>query len=201
MVKDACISRKGIFIIAMIGSLVAFVGNQVRVSNQAFESAFISMAQTAAQSAAIATNTMTSTRTTPTGVFQSREDRERAILRELTELTDGDKVIECPDLLVPFYNRVVYPEQRNTTGEGYIEDQKIPRIIHVSHKSRCMPPDMIDVFDEYKKRLPNYSIFFHDDDAVDRLFYDRDWSASFPHLTDTLKCAKPGAMTIDIWRT
>jgi len=46
--------------------------------------------------------------------------------------------------------------------------------------------------------MPGYSIFFHDDDAVDRLL-NQDWP-EFPHLKEILPCVRRGAMKVDVWR-
>jgi mannosyltransferase OCH1-like enzyme len=65
-------------------------------------------------------------------------------------------------------------------------------------KSRCLPRDLFEILQKWKQRLPNYSIFFHDDDAVDRLL-QQSWS-QFPSLNRILKCVLKGAMKIDVWR-
>lgn len=65
-------------------------------------------------------------------------------------------------------------------------------------KSRCLPDLLLEFLERWKTQLPDYSIFFHDDDAVDKLLY-QDWSES-PHLHETLQCVQKGAMKIDIWR-
>ena len=46
--------------------------------------------------------------------------------------------------------------------------------------------------------MPDHSLYFHDDDAVDKLLQS-DWP-EFPGLQDVLKCVRKGAMKIDIWR-
>jgi hypothetical protein len=52
--------------------------------------------------------------------------------------------------------------------------------------------------ERWQKAIPSYSIFFHDDEAVNNLIY-RDWP-EFPNLHETLQCVVKGAMKIDIWR-
>lgn len=43
-------------------------------------------------------------------------------------------------------------------------------------------------------------MFFHDDEAVDKFLFERDWPA-FPHLSKLLKCVQfGGAVKIDLWR-
>lgn len=111
---------------------------------------------------------------------------------------DDEKVdpcmLKCPKPLVPFYNRVILP-----TDTASRERNCIPRIIHVSHKSRCLPQDLIEHLQQWKHQFPNYSIYFHDDEAVSRLFHE-DWP-EFPQLKTFMKCIRhEGAIKIDIWR-
>jgi hypothetical protein len=48
--------------------------------------------------------------------------------------------------------------------------------------------------------LPSYSIYFHDDEAVDKLM-NQDWP-EFPHLSKIFQCLKfGGAVKIDVWRS
>lgn len=111
----------------------------------------------------------------------------------LEELTGNPRVgsISCPSPLIPIYDRVV-----NQFG---LPPRKIPRNIHVSMKDRCMPPDIVDATLAWKEAFPYHSFYFHDDNAVDRLF-SLEWQ-EFPHLNKFMKCVRfKGAMKIDIWR-
>ena len=68
-------------------------------------------------------------------------------------------------------------------------------------KSRCMPRDLARQLNRWREVLPDYSIFFHDDDAVDRLVRGRDWDGLFPNFRHAIKCIlTKGAMYIDVWR-
>ena len=113
----------------------------------------------------------------------------------LTDLASSStRNLDCPPPLVPFYDKVL-DEAKSENGTI----RNIPRILHVSMKSRCLPPDLAKSMDLWQEALPNYSIFFHDDDAVDRLI-EQDWP-EFPHLQLALNCVKnKGAMKIDVWR-
>jgi hypothetical protein len=110
----------------------------------------------------------------------------------LTELTNSAANVECPIPLVPLYDRIVDPSSFGS--------QKIPRLIHVSWKSRCLSPDMVDMAQRWKDQFPSYSFFFHGDEAVDRLL-QQDWP-EFPQLAKIMNtCVKfGGAIKIDIWR-
>ena len=64
---------------------------------------------------------------------------------------------------------------------------------------------MYDALEKWKENFPSYSIFFHDDEAVDRLLLSEegvysDWRKDFPDLVEILPCVSQGAMKIDIWR-
>lgn len=130
-------------------------------------------------------------------------------LRALQELTTGrnldadnyanatDTSSFCPPPLKQWENRIVAPSK--TTLHG------IPRIIHLSERSTCLNRDMYDALLMWQKNFPSYSIFFHDDAAVDRLLLSNEgkwsnWREKFPDIVKILPCVSPGAMKIDIWR-
>jgi len=121
-------------------------------------------------------------------------------LHELDMLSGGysSKYIKCPPPLIPFHNQIVRANQtHNSTSSEY--DMKIPKILHVSMKSRCLPRDLARSMDKWKQTLPNYSIFFHDDEAVAKLI-DQEWPG-FPDLRRAMRCVLyKGAMRIDVWR-
>lgn len=74
--------------------------------------------------------------------------------------------------------------------------RKIPKIVHVTSKTRCMTPTFIRNIDKW--RFPGYSLLFHDDAAVDRLLA-KYWP-EFPQLQLFQKCSISGAAKADIWR-
>jgi mannosyltransferase OCH1-like enzyme len=123
--------------------------------------------------------------------------------------------IECPSIyMVPIYDRIVeeystIPDNNSTTrprnttldssSSSYSSSRKIPRIIHVSFNQRCIPQEMATSIEKWRDALPDHSIYFHDDDAVDRLL-QLGWD-EFPDLHRLLACVQfKGAMKIDIWR-
>jgi len=117
------------------------------------------------------------------------------VLHELDVLSGGygnNETLDCPHPLVPFYNRII----REHKGES---KPLIPKILHVSMKSRCLPRDYAMHMDRWAKKFPNYSIFLSDDDSVAR-FIEQEWP-EFPDIHDAMKCVLyKGAMTIDVWR-
>ena len=47
--------------------------------------------------------------------------------------------------------------------------------------------------------VDGYSFFLHDDEAVDRLIFGREWP-EFPLLAESLSCITSGAGKTDLWR-
>lgn len=97
-------------------------------------------------------------------------------------------ITKCPSPLIYFKNVIV--RSRSTSSSSLPETvttitttttkndtttttELIPKILHVSHKSRCLPQDLARRMEMWKHKLPNYSIFFHDDTAVNKLIYTR----------------------------
>ena len=76
-------------------------------------------------------------------------------------------------------------------------DRRIPKIIHQTAKSRCVTPAFAEITNEWK--LPDHSYFFHDDEAVNRLF--RMEFPEFPHLKIVIRhCIKNPTIKADLWR-
>jgi len=76
------------------------------------------------------------------------------------------------------------------------ENRKIPKIVHVTSKSRCMTSEFYTNL--VKWQFPGYSFALHDDEAMDRLL-SKKW-IEFPQLGDALKCLVSGAAKADVWR-
>lgn len=117
-----------------------------------------------------------------------------SILEQLTELTLNSAIVNtasCPKPLSLYQNRVF--------KDVSLSKQPIPLILHVSMKSRCLPQDLIFFMKRWEEKIPQFSIFFHDDDAVERLF-EQSWP-EFPLLKTFMQCVQyKGAMKIDVWR-
>jgi hypothetical protein len=109
----------------------------------------------------------------------------------LTKLAGSDKPIQCAEGLVPVPDTVLDPALAWTGG------RKIPRVVHVTSRSRCMTKEFAENLDKW--RFKDHSFFMHDDDAMDELLY-RHWP-EFPQLQQVQKCLKyGGAVKADIWR-
>ena len=74
--------------------------------------------------------------------------------------------------------------------------RKIPKIVHITSKTKCTTKLFARIVDAW--RFANYSLYYHDEAAVDRLL-QRYWS-EFPHLQLVLPCMISGAAKADLWR-
>jgi len=110
----------------------------------------------------------------------------------LADLTNNPRTpLQCNGSFVPVYDRA--------GTSAYKGGRRIPRYLHLSMKSRCVHELHHKTVQLWKEALPHYSVFFHDDASVERLF-KQDWP-EFPGLREALKCSVyHGAMQIDIWR-
>ena len=142
----------------------------------------------------------------------------RVPLVPLQVLTRSDEAthVDCPPLMSPVYDRVVVDSAAESNTHRQQQKQRIPKQIHVAWirgrnphdiakdrpHARCLPDDFVRYTDIWKRQFPSYSFHFHDDHAVDRLLFGREW-AEFPHLQLILQhCLKfGGAVKIDIWRS
>jgi mannosyltransferase OCH1-like enzyme len=91
------------------------------------------------------------------------------------------------------YDPGVYSSSDNTS----LRRRRIPRIVHVTSKTRCMAPEFARNLEAW--RFANHSFFFHNEEAVERLLLDRDWP-EFPALRHAVRCTKGGAGLADVWR-
>ena len=118
------------------------------------------------------------------------------VLDELDAITRGtDDERDRRNCRAPkkFYrNRIVRSAERN--------EKRIPKIIHVGYRERCLPRDLHPFLERWEERFPEYSIFLHDREATERLFRRRAYP-EFPGLREVLQCVLyDGAMSADIWR-
>ena len=117
-----------------------------------------------------------------------------ALVRHLPPLKPGD--------VTAFTN---YPQCRNGTTrvediilpENEGQQHKIPKYVHQTSKSRCLAEVFVKTSNSW--RLPGWSYFFWDDDAIMRLFrmhYDE-----FPNLQAIAEdCLPTGTLRGDLWR-
>ena len=81
---------------------------------------------------------------------------------------------------------------------------QIPKIVHVTTKSRCLPKVFADNLQLWKNSLPDHSFILHNDAAMDRLLFDAnnsEWQSLFPHVRLILRhCSISVAAKADLWR-
>jgi hypothetical protein len=144
----------------------------------------------------IATSTNTSTTT---------NTKEQDVTLPLHVLVDTHRHIVCPDPLIRMDDRIL------PSAPAVFQDQppppalvaaisgvrKIPKIIHMTSKSRCLTPGFVTNVQTWQ--FPDHSFYFHDDQAVERLLLGKAW-LDFPHIPLALKCLRSGAAKADLWR-
>lgn len=119
-------------------------------------------------------------------------------LANLTE-TSPPNGLNCPEPQLPAYDTVKPLEHA----------RKIPNIIHVAWVTlgqrprwRCVSSAHAGVLERWRVALPNHSLNFHDDRAVNALLYHEHWP-EFPQLSKILGCIEriPTVVAkIDLWR-
>jgi Glycosyltransferase sugar-binding region containing DXD motif len=149
-----------------------------------------------------------------------KSDDPIVALSELTQNPSSGS-LDCPDGLWPVYDRIVPRSVHDARSyHHHHQQQLIPRHIHFSFNGRCVPYDLYDAVQKWKMAWPSYNIYFHDDNAVQRLLewfiVNKKPSSSspslssspitttdgmFPHLGLLMDCIQfSGAMKIDLWR-
>ena len=98
------------------------------------------------------------------------------VLTQLQILTRGNETLKCLEGLIPYKNKIV--------PLNHTEQRFIPKILHLSIKSKCIPRDIEEYIDRWSEKLPNYSIFLHDDEAVQALIQES--FNDFPNLKRAL---------------
>ena len=113
---------------------------------------------------------------------------------ELRALVSPRGEYGCPDGLVYVRDHVMPDNVTHPPG------RRIPRLFHITAKSRCMTAGFAENVDRWKRALGSgYSIYVHDDAAVNRFIYQRQWT-EFPELKEVMGCVTAGAAKADIWR-
>lgn len=111
---------------------------------------------------------------------------------------------ECFNGTVLIHNRILDREERATfLSLPASQQQRIPRIIHQTSKSRCVAPLFAEGAQTWQDTFWGYDYYFHDDAAMDELV--RRVSRSHP-LLGSLEpiwnsCVVQGAMKADLWRS
>jgi hypothetical protein len=113
-------------------------------------------------------------------------------LAPLQEITTRSSPINCPEGLVPIAD--YHSEEKSSTTF------RIPHVIHQTSKSKCLVPSLADAVQKWRKHLPDFDHYLHDDDAVETLLQMPSLQRMFPLLKEiSLHCTR-GAMRADLWR-
>ena len=116
-------------------------------------------------------------------------------LPSLDALTSFPENITCPKGYVLLENTVL---PKNITHAG----RKIPKVVHVTAKSRCVTNRVRKSIRKWK--LPDHSLYFHDDEAVFKLLEyttnDRYGNELIRRLSESLMCITSGPTLSDFWR-
>jgi len=104
--------------------------------------------------------------------------------------SDSNGGIVCPKNQTAIIDNII------PIREFSSNNRKIPKVIHVTSKSRCMTKEYTEVVNSW--RFYDYSLVLHDDDAVQRLL-SREWP-EFPLLHNAAQCITSGAGRADLWR-
>jgi mannosyltransferase OCH1-like enzyme len=126
----------------------------------------------------------------PPVIVKTSLQEEEGVTIPLDVLTETHRIIECRRNLTYLPDRIL-----NTTTDTFVA-RKIPRIVHMTSKSRCMTQTFVDNIQTWY--FPDHNFYFHDDDAVDRLL-QKYWP-SFPHISVASKFLRSGAGKADLWR-
>jgi hypothetical protein len=114
-------------------------------------------------------------------------------LPPLAELARSDLAIDtpCPIGTAPILDTISNHDDN---------DRRIPRIIHFTSKTRCVTIEFMENINRWREKMPSHSIYFHDDETVERLTSNPISQMIFPSLNETLKCVTNGSTRSDLWR-
>lgn len=106
------------------------------------------------------------------------------------EKDETETTKSCPDEQ-SYVQNVFLPDSVNKGRRS------IPKIIHMTSKSKCMTKNYADNAALWK--FDDYSFFLHDDAAIQRLIDSNKW-LEFPLINEVFECISSGAMKADLWR-
>jgi len=113
---------------------------------------------------------------------------------DLQNLVSSHTKYNCPEGLIYVEDHILSDNVTHPLG------RRIPRLFHITAKSRCMTHSFVANIDRWKRTLGSkYSIYIHDDHAVNKFIYQKRWM-EFPELKEVMACVTAGAGKADIWR-
>lgn len=97
-------------------------------------------------------------------------------------------------------NATYVAQDRIILGSKEETFSKIPKAFHMTSKHRCLTKPFHDNIEHWKRALPDYNFYFHDDDAKYKLLASMPLDL-FPNLSLILPCMKNQAAELaDFWR-
>ena len=117
-------------------------------------------------------------------------------LPSLYDLLDTEIETNCPQKLVLMQDKRMGPS--TVSAPDWDHRLSIPKVIHVTTKSRCLPPSFHDNLELWKQSFPDYSFVLHNDAAMYRLLDMH--HPDFPHLQQSVLCSVSVAARADLWR-
>lgn len=115
----------------------------------------------------------------------------------LRELSQTHRETSCPS---DQFRLVEDSFAEPTNGSNLFRTHyRIPKIIHVTTKSRCLPTQFATNLQLWKDTFPMYTFVLHNDAALERLLFNHSWP-EFPHLQQALQCSISMAAKADLWR-
>lgn len=118
------------------------------------------------------------------------------LLQTLVKHNQTTAIHSCPKGLHYVSDHIIalMPEENSINNN---RRRLIPNILHFTTKSRCMTSAFAANIQSWKNRLGSqYSIYIHDDDAVDKFIYQREWR-EFPELKEVMACVTAGVRDIE----
>jgi mannosyltransferase OCH1-like enzyme len=110
----------------------------------------------------------------------------------LQELVNTHKETSCPNGLHLMQDKFLDPKL------VYNNNRLIPKVIHVTAKSRCVTEPFRSNLETNWRSYPDHAFVFYNDQAVDRIL-NKDYP-EFPHMQQVLQCLKGGAAKADLFR-
>jgi hypothetical protein len=110
----------------------------------------------------------------------------QALVASPSTTTNNHTAHTCPNGLIYVTDQIA------TLPDSSPNRRLIPKILHFTTKSRCMTPAFASNIQSWKNRLGSeYSIYIHDDDAMNKFIYQRIWT-EFPELKEVMACVTAG---------
>ena len=110
----------------------------------------------------------------------------------LVDLANTHPETECPENMYLMEDKWINPKL------VYSHNRRIPKIIHVTGKSRCVSESFRNNLIVHWRNFPDHAFVFYNDAAVDRLLTKH--FDEFPQMAQMPHCIRGGAAKADLFR-